>query len=66
MKELILNRIKEIKRAEQGFSRSLMKWQLPLSNGQVVKYADEIAFEELNDHDLLFLFERLLRRHLTQ
>jgi hypothetical protein len=66
MKNLILKRIEEIKKLENGFSRSIMKWDRPLSHGTENKYANEIKFEELNDTDLLFLFERILRKHYSQ
>jgi hypothetical protein len=62
MRKLILDRIEQIRRSENNFNRSVMRWGRPLTNGTDVKYADEINFEELNDTDLLFLFERLIRR----
>ena len=66
MRQLILDRIEQIKRVENGFSESLMKWRQPLSHGSITKYAKDINFEELSDNDLLFLFERILRRYNTQ
>ena len=66
MRNLILKRIDQIRNNENGFSRTSMKWNKPLSNGTIVKYADEINFEELNDIELLMLFERLLKRHYSQ
>jgi len=66
MRQLILDRINQIKRVENGFSKSLMKWRQPLSHGTITKFAEEIIFEDLSDSDLLFLFERILRRHYTQ
>jgi hypothetical protein len=66
MRQLMLDRIEQIKRVENGFSKSLMKWRQPLSHGTITKYAEEINFGELSDNDLLFLFERILRRHYTQ
>ena len=66
MRQLMLDRIEQIKRVENGFSKSLMKWKQPLSHGTITKYAEEINFDELSDNDLLFLFERILRRHYTQ
>jgi hypothetical protein len=66
MRQLMLDRINQIKRVENGFSKSLMKWRQPLSHGTITKFAEEIVFEDLSDNDLLFLFERILRRHYTQ
>lgn len=66
MRQLMLDRIEQIKRVENGFSKLLMKWRQPLSHGTITKYAEEINFDELSDNDLLFLFERILRRHYTQ
>lgn len=66
MRELLLKRIEEIRRAENGFSRMLMKWGSPISHGELKLYADEVNYEELNDNDLLFLFERIVRRHYSQ
>lgn len=62
MKQLILKRIEEIRKNENNFSRGLMRWQKPLTHGTITKYADEINFEELSDEELLFLFERIIRR----
>ena len=66
MRQLILDRINQIKRVENGFSKSRMKWRQPLSHGTITKFAEEIIFEDLSDSDLLFLFERILRGHYTQ
>lgn len=66
MRQLMLDRINQIKRVENGFSKSLMKWRQPLSHGTITKFAEEIVFEDLSDNDLLFLFERILRRYHTQ
>lgn len=62
MRKLLIDRIEQIKKDNFGFPRTLMRWQQPLMNGTIVKYADEIDFNELNDEDLLFIFERLIRR----
>jgi hypothetical protein len=65
MRELMLKRIEEIKAKENGFSKSLMKWRQPLSHGTINKCACEINFSELSDDDLLFLFERIIRKYNT-
>jgi len=61
MRELILKRIEEIRIKEQGFPSSIMRWQ-NFSNGIENKHLKDINFEELPDNELLFLFERLIRR----
>ena len=61
MRELILKRIEEIRKKEQGFPISIMRWQ-NFSHGIQKKHLKDINFEELPDHELLFLFERLIHR----
>lgn len=66
MRELILKRIEQIRIMENGFSRTNMKWINPLSHGTIIQFADEINFEELDDVELLMLFERILNRYFKQ
>ena len=61
MRELILARIEEISKREQGFPTSTMRWR-NFTHGTEQKHLKDVKFEELNDADLLFLFERLIRR----
>lgn len=61
MRQLILNRIAEIKKREHDFPRGVMRWD-NFSTGTDKRHISEIKFEELEDYDLLFLFERLIRR----
>lgn len=63
MRELILQRIGEIRYRENNFSRGLMKWNKPLYRGQ---YAEDFVYDNLNDEELLFVFERILRIHYSQ
>ena len=65
MRDLILQRIEEIRKSEGGFSTSLMRWR-NFSHGVEHKHLKDIKFEELPDNELLFLFERLIRRVYTQ
>lgn len=62
----MLERIEKIRKLENNFSRTSMKWSQPLSNGTIVKYADEIDYEKLEDYDLMFLFERIVKRYYSQ
>lgn len=66
IRDIILKRIEEIKKHENDFSKSSMEWKSPLSHGTIVMYADEIDFNLLSDEDLIFLFERILKRYYTQ
>ena len=61
MRELILKRIEEIRNANRGFPKSEMRWQ-NFSNGTVKTHISELKFEEMNDIELLMMFERLIRR----
>lgn len=61
MRELILKRIEEIRKAENGFPVSVMRWR-NFTHGIEHKHLKDVNFEELPDHELLFLFERLIRR----
>lgn len=65
MRELILKRIEEIRIKEQGFPTSVMRWR-NFTHGTENKHLKDINFAELPDHELLFLFERLIRRYYTQ
>jgi len=65
MRELILKRIEEIRKAENGFPTSVMRWQ-NFTHGIEKKHLKDINFAELPDNELLFLFERLIRRWSVQ
>lgn len=65
MRDLVLKRINEIKIKENNFSKGIMKWN-NFSNGAVTKHISEIKWEELNDYELVILFERLIRRYNQQ
>lgn len=65
MRELILKRIEEIKKAENGFPSEVQKWK-NFSNGLVKKDASDIEWDKLSDYDLVFLFERLIRKRSSQ
>lgn len=60
---LILNRLEELKREHKGFSRSLTRWKnFHVFNTPI----QEVKFEELEDAELIFQFERVIKRHYTQ
>lgn len=64
VRKLILNRIYEMRLRENGFSNKNRYGEF--STGSVKADASEIKWEELNDYDLVFLFERLVRRYNVQ
>jgi len=61
MREIILKRIEEIKTNENGFPSSTTSWR-NFSHGETKTHLRDIDFQKLNDTELLFLFERLIRR----
>jgi hypothetical protein len=65
MRELILKRIEEIRAYHGGFKKGSMRWD-NFSNGTDKTHISELKFEEMNDIELLMLFERMIKRHYTQ
>ena len=62
MRKLILDRIEEIRKKENGFSYEVEKWR-SFSHGIKHCHISKINFSLLNDTELVFLFERLIRRY---
>ncbi len=62
---LILKRIEEIKRFENGFLKGVEKWE-NFSTGIDKRHISEIEWDKLNDTSLVFLFERIIKRYYTQ
>ena len=62
VKQIILSRIEELREKTNNFNRNTMRWRSPLSHGAITKYADEIDYASLDNTELVFLFERILRR----
>ena len=63
IRQIILERIEDIRILENGFDRSNIKWKGPLSHGMINSYADEFDFDVLSDAELVFIFERILYRY---
>lgn len=61
MRELILKRIEEIRTRENGFPKNVMRWK-NFSDGSDKTHISQLKFEEMNDVELLMMFERLIRR----
>lgn len=64
VREHILKRIAEMKQRENNFGNKNRYGEF--STGSVKADASEIKWEELSDYDLVFLFERLVRRYNVQ
>lgn len=67
MRDLILNRLNELREYHNGFPSGTMRWKnftLDI-NGKPfpIQY---IVFHQLTDEELTVAFERILRRHYTQ
>lgn len=65
IRELILKRINEIKDHEHGFKKGTMKWD-NFFTGTEKRHVSEVNFEEFDDFELVYLFERVVRRYNTQ
>ena len=65
MREIMLKRIEQIRKQEQDFPISTTRWR-NFTHGTENKHLKDVKFEELDDFELLFLFERLIRRLYTQ
>mgnify|MGYP007016033035 FL=1 len=67
MRDLIVARLEELKEKERGFPRNVMRWANIFVdlNGKTTHISD-VEWCELDDVELLFLFERVIRRFFTQ
>jgi len=63
MRELILQRIQEIKDYHNGFNQGAMRWRDYKIEGEPIHTVD---FSKLDDTVLLKTFEFLIRRHNAQ
>lgn len=69
MRELLLQRIEQIKEKERNFEPSNMRWKtftIPVGITRTEYPVQHVNFHQLEDHDLLLAFERIIRRHYTQ
>ena len=64
MRELVLQRIEEIRKRENNF-KNKSRWGL-LSSGTIKADADEIEYADLNDYELILIFERMIKRYYAQ
>jgi len=63
MRQLILQRIEDIKKEHNGFDKGLMRWREFLIFGKSIQTLD---FNTFNDEELLVAYEKVLRRHYIQ
>lgn len=64
MRQRILKRIDEIRNLENGFSKTLLKWD-NFNSGIIKTHISDFDFSVIGDVELLILFERIIRRHNT-
>ena len=64
MRNLILNRIEEIRNQSNGFQKGTMRWD-NFSTGSK-KHISEFDFNSCNEAELLSIFERLIKKYYTQ
>jgi len=65
MRDLIVTRLEELKKKENGFSKfGTMRWMNVFAeiNGKV-KHISEVEWCELDDETLLVVFERVIRQY---
>lgn len=65
MRELILQRIEEIRIKENNFPPTTTRWNKFWCDG-LGTHISIFNFNYLNDSELLKLFERIIRRYYTQ
>ena len=65
MRELMLKRIEAIRNQSGGFPKSDKRWDL-VSNGTIKTHVSDLNFEACTDHDLILLFERIVKRYYAQ
>ena len=69
LREIMLERIGNIGRLSGGFSKSAMRWQNFYGtdkHGVVNTHISEMDFDALDDDDLLFVFERIVKKYYAQ
>jgi hypothetical protein len=60
MRQIILKRLEDIKKAQNGFPTSLMRWQkFKGPNDTPLK---DVIFDSIPDEELIQLFERVVRQ----
>jgi len=65
MRELILQRIEELRKSENGFTKSLMRWQ-NFFVGESQTHISKYNFDACPDEQLVKIFESLIRRMSKQ
>lgn len=61
MRELILKRIEEFRKQDDGFTKQLMRWRnFEIRNEHI--HISKFDFNTCDDEELLSLFERIMRQ----
>jgi len=64
MRDLIVARLEELKEKGNGFSRDTMRWKnIFFVINSKPKHLSEVEWCELDDIELLFLYERVIRQY---
>lgn len=62
MRDIVIERLEELKRTNGNFGKGLMRWTGKF-NGQ---HYQDIDFDDLGDEDLLKLLEVILKKYYRQ
>lgn len=65
MRELVLQRIEDIRNRNDNFKKSLQRWQnmtIAVGMARTEYPIQDVDFKELDDNDLLVALERIIRR----
>lgn len=63
MRQMILDRVEEIKKSNKNFEEDTMRWKTVTIDSIHISKAD---FSKLSDDKLLLVFERIIRRNYLQ
>ena len=66
MRENILQRIEEIRNNNAGFTQSNYRWKGFEVNGVIISNVSKKDIANLNDVELLLLFERVIHKNYKQ
>ncbi len=63
MRNLIYGRLEEIRNSNNNFNKSSMRWQyFNVTVGDTKQHISEVNWCDLNDEELLQVFERVIRQ----
>jgi hypothetical protein len=65
LRDIMLRRIEEIRKLNANFRSDVTRWR-NVTHGNGKTHISMVKFEELNDCELLFLFEKIIQRMSKQ